>query len=314
MKALIPFFVALFFSFILCAQDNLLDKYNIDNQQFKFYKKLNEEENRLIEFKDSDQHLILKIAMLNLINKNRKKHSTPSLKLDIHACRSANKTARMSAENEYTGHWDIEGKKPYHRYGLDGGIDHVSENASSTWSSAKIDLSLDNMYRMMKESHMSMYKERPPNDGHRKNILEPNHNFVGLGIGGSEKYFSYYEEFIDRYLPLNELIVKGKNVQLHFKVPSSYFLVGINLSYDMPFKPMTPRRLNAKGSYLDQGKKSNFIWDDDIMYKNGKYTYSFKKSKNEIAYIQVLISKNKPKPNKKTTKKSFSVTGHIVVK
>jgi hypothetical protein len=314
MKSITPFLIVFFFPLILCSQSNLLKKYNINNKQFKFYSKLNENEKRLIEFKDEDEHLILKIALLNLINKHREKHRRKPIELDIHACRSANKTAQMSAKNEYCGHWDLEGKKPYHRYGLDGGEDHISENASATWSSAKIDMSLDNMYKMMKESHNSMYKEKPPNDGHRQNILESNHNFVGLGIGNSKKYFSYYEEFIDRYLLINDLKIKGKNVFLKFKVPANYFLVGINISYDLPFKPMSPRKINSKNSYLDQGKKSEIVWDDDVIFKNGVHSYSFKMSKKEIAYIQVLISKNKPKTNRKTTKKSFSVTGHIVLK
>lgn len=314
MKSSSSFFILFFFPFVLLSQVDLLKKYNIGNKQFKFYSKLNKTEERLLEFKDNEEHLILKIALLNIINKHREKHHRKPVELDIHACRSANKTAQMSAKNEYCGHWDLEGKKPYHRYGLDGGDDHVSENASATWSSGEIDLSLDNMYSMMKESHNSMYKEKPPNDGHRKTILETNHNFVGLGIGYREKYFSYYEEFIDRYLLINDIKIKGKNVYLKFKVPPKYFLVGINISYDLPFKKMTPRRINAKNSYLDQGIKSKIIWDDEVIFKNGVHTYSFKMSKKEIAYIQVLISKNKPKTNRKTTKKSFSVTGHIVVK
>ena len=132
MKSITPFLIVFFFPLILCSQSNLLKKYNINNKQFKFYSKLNENEKRLIEFKDEDEHLILKIALLNLINKHREKHRRKPIELDIHACRSANKTAQMSAKNEYCGHWDLEGKKPYHRYGLDGGEDHISENASAT--------------------------------------------------------------------------------------------------------------------------------------------------------------------------------------
>ena len=60
------------------------------------------------------------------------------------------------------GHWDLQGKKPYHRYAIDGGQAHVSENASGVFSTDQLDQSLDHMISMMKDNHVLMYKERHP--------------------------------------------------------------------------------------------------------------------------------------------------------
>ena len=148
------------------------EEYNISNEVWDSFKLKNAKESRLIEYKDNDEQLLAKLVLLELINKHRKKHHKQSVELDIHACRSANKTAQNAARNNYMGHWDLQGRKPYHRYAIDGGQAHVSENASGVFSTDQLDQSLDHMISMMKDNHMLMYKERPPNDGHLKNILD----------------------------------------------------------------------------------------------------------------------------------------------
>ena len=57
-----------------------------------------------------------------------------AVKLDILASRVANKMCREAAENNFIGHWNLAGEKPYHRYAFAGGYDHVSENAFGEWS------------------------------------------------------------------------------------------------------------------------------------------------------------------------------------
>ena len=74
------------------------------------YKKLNNSEQRLKEFKDSDESLKLKIAQLEIINTSRKKNNAPAVRLDILASRVANKMAKEAAENEYLGHWNMAGE------------------------------------------------------------------------------------------------------------------------------------------------------------------------------------------------------------
>ena len=109
----------LFTSFNVFSQDTL----------FTHYKKLNEAEQRLIEYKDSDLDLQIKLAHLKRINASRKRFRAQEVKLDILASRVANKMAKEAAINKYLSHWNMAGEKPYHRWYNAGGLDHVVENA-----------------------------------------------------------------------------------------------------------------------------------------------------------------------------------------
>ena len=290
------------------------EEYNISNEVWDSFKLKNAKESRLIEFKDNDEQLLAKLVLLELINKHRKKHHKQPVELDIHACRSANKTAQDAALNKYMGHWDSQGKKPYHRYALDGGDAHVSENASVVESTDFFKQDIDEMISLMKENHMLMYNERPPLDGHRLNILDPYHNQLGLGVAYDGSSFCYYEEFINDYLTKSSTKLQNGEVSMLFTIPDQFNLVGISISYDKPFKPMTRKELNTKTSYLDEGETNIFIWDDEVMCKDNNCEYSFRIKGNQITYVKVLISKIKPDEFVKDSKGSFPVSGWVFYK
>ena len=310
--AFLLFVISIFNGNFLYGQIN--EEYNISNEVWDSFKLKNAKESRLIEFKDNNEQLLAKLVLLELINKHRKKHHKQPVELDIHACRSANKTAQDAALNKYIGHWDSQGKKPYHRYALDGGDAHVSENASGVESTDFFKQDIDEMISLMKENHMLMYNERPPFDGHRLNILDPYHNQLGLGIAYDGSSFCYYEEFINDYLTKSSTKLQNGEVSMLFTIPDQFNLVGISISYDKPFKPMTRKELNAKTSYLDEGETNMFIWDDEVICKDNNCEYSFKIKSNQINYVKVLISKIKPDEFVKDSKGSFPVSGWVFYK
>ena len=310
--AFLLFAISIFNGNSLYGQIN--EEYNISNEVWDSFKLKNAKESRLIEFKDNDEQLLAKLVLLELINKHRKKHHKQPVELDIHACRSANKTAQDAALNKYMGHWDSQGKKPYHRYALDGGDAHVSENASGVESTDFFKQDIDEMISLMKENHMLMYNERPPLDGHRLNILDPYHNKLGLGVAYDGSSFCYYEEFINHYLTKSSTKLQNGEVNMLFTIPDQFNLVGISISYDKPFEPMTRKELNTKTSYLDEGETNIFIWDDEVICKDNNCEYSFKIKGNQINYVKVLISKIKPDEFVKHSKGSFPVSGWVFYK
>ena len=310
--AFLLFAISIFNGNSLYGQIN--EEYNISNEVWDSFKLENAKESRLIEYKDNDEQLLAKLVLLELINKHRKKHHKQPVELDIHACRSANKTAQDAALNKYMGHWDSQGKKPYHRYALDGGDAHVSENASGVESTDFFKQDIGEMISLMKENHMLMYNERPPFDGHRLNILDPYHNQLGLGVAYDGSSFCYYEEFINDYLTKSSTKLQNGEVSMLFTIPDQFNLVGISISYDKPFKPMTRKELNTKTSYLDEGETNIFIWDDEVMCKDNNCEYSFRIKSNQITYVKVLISKIKPDEFVKDSKGSFPVSGWVFYK
>jgi hypothetical protein len=88
---------------LICLPHSILPRRNTTNEKngFEYYHNLNETEKRLIDFKDNDEALKLKITQLELINKSRKKNNASPVMLDILASRVANKMCREAAENEY---------------------------------------------------------------------------------------------------------------------------------------------------------------------------------------------------------------------
>lgn len=292
------------FLFLFVAHGQQLD--------FDAYKKLNDAETRLMEFADSDSVLKIKLQQLEIINHSRIKHKVSVLRLDILACRVANKQAKESAENRYLSHWNLAGQLPFERYAEAGGTDHVVENAFSSWGNDFEEKpSLAIALEEMQKGHGDFMAERYPNDGHKKTVIEPEHNFVGFGYYISGDYFSYYEEYIDRYLLDTKLESKGMGYMVSFTIPEGYELYYFAIEYLKPTKKKNAQQLDKTGSYMDGGQ-SDFItkWPRSAEIKT--YNLDFEPTKKGTYYIKIRIKKSNPKKSKE--KEPFGASGWVVYK
>lgn len=292
----------------------------INTSGFERYKQLNEKELRLPEFKDSDEALKLKLLQLDVINKSRKEFKAPPVSLDILASRVANKMCREAAENNYLSHWNLAGEKPYHRYALAGGYDHVTENAFGEWTSGRYNISNSFIGEMMKTGHESFMAERAPNDGHKRNIIDKAHNFVGIGYFITKDEFRYYEEFIDRYLEFENI-----PAELKINEPGS---ITVNtkgegyLYYLIIYREKFPGRLRVsqlsrKGSYDDYSNEDYLkipAWDL-ARYRNGStYRIPLKFSKVGFYYIHIFIDKEENTGSLSLSTKGKANVSGIVIK
>ncbi len=262
---------------------------------------LNNAETRLSEFKDNSTTLKLKLEVLDLINTNRARHGLKPLKLDILAGRVASKASSEAAKGGYRGHWNLRGEKPYHRFAFAGGVDHVAENASMVWSSAAMTKNFSEVLKFIKESHMRMYNETPPNDGHRKNILDPWHTHVGLGFSMINNNFRYYELYVDRYLDFEKIdreVAAGTEARIAGKVTAPGFGVYMVVVFYEPFpSPMTAMEVNSHGSYPDFTRERSEIMNFAALPSlnaDGKFSFSVKTRKPGLYYVQVYIRQGKP--------------------
>ena len=227
---------------------------DIEKYDFAYYHKLNENEQRLIEFKDDDEALKLKLIQIEIINNSRKKYKADPVNLDILASRVANKMCREAAENNFVGHWNMAGEKPYLRYASAGGYDHITENAFGEWTTDRYVYSLATISEMMKKGHDSFMSERAPADGHKKNIIDKFHNFVGIGFYLSDNQFRYYEEFIDRYFEFENIpseLRVDEPVSITVKTNGESFLYYLIIYREKFPSALTPAQLRKKGSYED---------------------------------------------------------------
>jgi uncharacterized protein YkwD len=283
------------------------------------YHKLNEQEQRLIEFKDNDESLKLKIAQLDVINKSRKKYNVLPVQLDILASRVANKMCKEAADNEFIGHWNMAGEEPYLRYAFAGGYDHVSENAYGEWASGNYIASSSIIASLMKSGHDKFMAERAPNDGHKVNIIDRSHNFAGIGLYLSGKQFRYYEEFIDRYLEFENIpseVKVGDPCNITVKTNGQNFLYFIIIYRENWPQVLTPAQITKKGSYRDftnEEYKDITAWDLS-RYRNGtNYQIPLSFSEEGLYYIQIFSDKKEiTKPTSLNTKGKTPESGIII--
>ncbi len=150
--------------------------------------------------------------MLSLINRDRKKMNVPPVALDPVATKAAQWHCDEMARGLFNAHFHPDGKKPVQRYNESGGLDYVAENSRGLvpqppWSAK---LSADQRFsRDAIDKEQSVYfDEKPPRDGHRLNILDPQHTHVGIALNmmdcltpgaDTARYLISTQEFLNKY-------------------------------------------------------------------------------------------------------------------
>lgn len=156
----------------------------------------------------SQRHLSLKQLMLELINEARREAGAPDVRLGTNA--AAQLHAEQAVAGCFTGHWGLDGLKPYMRYSLLGGYQGNAENAygSSFYRAdagpCAVHTSTDrpDLGQLVREA-MTGWLNSP---GHRRTLLDPSHRLVNIGIawrGGEHYIFRAVQHFEGDYVRLN---------------------------------------------------------------------------------------------------------------
>ncbi|MDX1582304.1 MAG: CAP domain-containing protein [Thermoanaerobaculia bacterium] len=136
--------------------------------------------------------------LLVRINSDRAEHGLSPVKIDLFASEIADRYCGAQIESGTRGHVSVDGLLPYMRYSFAGLEGYVLENAAAWSSESPVPREL--VAAMAEKSHQKMMSERPPDDGHRRVILDPWATHVGIGVawGGGEVRIA--EVFLRRYL------------------------------------------------------------------------------------------------------------------
>jgi hypothetical protein len=189
--------------------------------------------------------------LLKQVNEDRSRIGLNQLKLDELACQVADEHARDMVQREFLSHWGSDGRKPYHRYSFAGGTEAVQENVSSAQSIQSVTAAgvAKNLYDM----HQSMIEEAPPNDGHRKTILDPHLTHVGFGIGVSGHNLRLDELYLARYVAVDSVPRQAKaksTVTLRGKTLNPlHKITGVDLFFETPPAPPAIDWLREPRSY-----------------------------------------------------------------
>ncbi len=199
--------------------------------------------------------------MLSLVNRDRATMNLAPVELDLGAPTIAGQShAEDMAVHGYLGHWGTDGSIPELRYNLAGGSDMVFENAScftdeaartldhAPWIAAAQVVSTESMF----------FNEKPPMDGHRKNILKAFHKRVGIGIAQplprpqEIPVPCFSQEFVDpygTYAPVPFALHVGQTVHVEGSIAAPATVAGVGLARVALPAPISVAELNKRRSY-----------------------------------------------------------------
>jgi uncharacterized protein YkwD len=200
------------------------------------------------------------------INADRAAAGLPPVAWDERTARVATAFCAAQIRERTRGHFLTDGLPPYARTALAGSFGMQAENSSTWLTSARsfqrstVDLAL--------AAHADMMGERPPADGHRRTILDPEATHVGVGWAQEQGNFRMAQEFMTRRLVHLTLsaVAEGRNViLLEGKVLTPGRLEFVTLAREPVPRALTKAEANSRTSYtypaprlayVPEGKKS----------------------------------------------------------
>jgi hypothetical protein len=197
--------------------------------------------------------------MLALINRDRRTQKLPAVVLDIGPPTMAGQShADDMAHLGYLGHWGSDGSVPEERLTRAGGADMVMENASCFTDEKVRALDPEPLIDPADVEHAEsmFFNEKPPNDGHRKNILKPSHTRVGIGLAqpratpGEIPVPCFSQEFTDTYgtyEPIPARAKLGSVLRVKGRASPAATAVGVT-RLDAP-RSLAAHDLNQRRSY-----------------------------------------------------------------
>jgi hypothetical protein len=171
--------------------------------------------------------------------------------LDTQASKAGLRHARDMAANGFTGHIGSDGSTPEQRYTESGGTDFVQENSACLSDTVERGAEAKPRFEPAKLAalHGMFMAEVPPNDGHRRNVLDPLHNRVGIGLaqprGVTQPCLT--QEFVDDYGDYAPLPREGKStLRVAGTISAPLVFGGVGLGRTPLPVPVPRERLNGK--------------------------------------------------------------------
>ena len=192
-----------------------------------------------------------KRALLRKINAERRDAGLGPVEYSLRAARAGDAFCRDEAAGLFSGHWDLSGRPPHLRWAEAGGVDQHAENsASETRTPGPI---VTPVGQLLQDAHARMMAEVPPDDGHRRTVLDPRWTHVGIGAALSGGEFRMTEEFVREVADWVEIPARplpaGAIAPFAAKVPAGWTVALVGVSFEPFPKPMTAREISSRRRY-----------------------------------------------------------------
>lgn len=147
----------------------------------------------------------LQRLMLEAVNADRRVNGLNEVVWDETAALAGTQHAKEMAQYGYISHRNLDGYGPDYRYSLAGGAHDAMENVHTTWHSpGGGPQSAAEWEQWVRDAQKSLMES----EGHRANILAPEHTHVGVGIAyePTTGYFAIAQEFVNQYITVQPLL------------------------------------------------------------------------------------------------------------
>ncbi|MYA49552.1 MAG: CAP domain-containing protein [Chloroflexi bacterium] len=199
------------------------------------------------QFSDPVQrHLALKELMVQLTNEQRAGAGVPPVRLGSNG--AAQLHAEAALQGCYSSHWDQWGLKPNHRYTLSGGTGADGENGRGS----DYCIASNQGYRPIDDMHREIgnaIKGWMASPGHRRNLLDPAHTILNVGIAHDQFNVMLVQHFSSDYVSYTTkptinsegvLTLQGEVSGATLNIVDT---VNVSIAYDVPPTRLTRGQL-----------------------------------------------------------------------
>jgi len=208
-----------------------------------------------------ETRIALRQEFLRLVNRDRAAFGLPPVTLDPFSSSVADNYCRAQIRNGTTGHFTVDGQAPYMRYSFAGGNDAVSENAAA-WS-ANYRFTDRALYEMIRRSEDAIISEAAPHDGHRRTILDPYANLVGIGLAWERGEFRLTQEFVRHYIDWTRALPRaaaaGEHVVCGARPIGGYEIEAITVHHEPLPQSIAPVTANVIDSYSLPDRRREYL-------------------------------------------------------
>ena len=190
----------------------------------------------------------VKQGVLERINSDRAAAGLPPVAWDEAASKVADAFCAAQVAEGTRGHFLTDGIPPYARTAFAGISGMGSENSVSWITTAPA--FEETALALALAGHSDMMRETPPNDGHRRAILDPEATHVGVGWSMKGGSFRMTEEFLNRKLATLSLASEGGTLIVRGRPVSGYSLQFVTIAWEAVPEKLTKDEARSRTFYI----------------------------------------------------------------
>ena len=187
------------------------------------------------------------MGVLARINADRAEAGLPPVAWDEAASRLADAYCEAQVAEGTRRHSLTDGVPPYARTSF-AGISGMGSENSVAWITTAPAFE-DSALALALAGHADMMRETPPNDGHRKAILDPEATHVGVGWSMKGGSFRMAQEFLNRKLAALALGSDGGTLLVRGKPVPGYSLQFVTIAWEREPEKLSKDEIRSRTFY-----------------------------------------------------------------